>query len=241
MDAFYFIWDFFFGTLIRTYNYFVTWFENATEHGFRISQSAIITQSLISLLFCGSAFTAMTFAELKNRNRWVHFAIGLLVPVIYPAVLYFAIPKIGAKEEDEEDEEEEEHEKATLPDSEFRSYSKGKGGSAEVLSDDAIMDQNYFNKISKDEEGNLLGPFVLELSADGQILEVEHIVEALPNAVSVQLGHGAGGKKIRLPYDKIKDCKTKAHWLEESQHQAFEEEEDEIYEEDDYYDDEGEE
>ena len=218
MDAFRFIWDFLFGTIIRSYNFFDSWFQNASEHGFKMSTGSMIISSFISLIFCGSALTAMTFAELKNRNRWLHCAIGFFVPIVYPAILYFVIPKIGESHSEEEEEEEEEvHEKSEeVPESDLKAYADGKGDGTGIMPAHGILNQDYFSKRGKDERGNFIGPFILELE-DGQILEIEYIVEAFPQAVAVQLGQGDEGRTIRLPYSKIKDCKTKRRWLEEAE------------------------
>ncbi len=216
MEVFNLIWDFLFGTFIRIINYMESWFANATEAGFNPSAGTMITISIFILIFCGSGMTAMTFAEIKNRNRWLHGILGLMVPIVYPVILYFAIPKAGVEKKSEEEEKPETAEPDVIPDSDLKAYTGGQGDGTGIHPSSGQYDQNYFSKISKDEKGNFQGPFILELD-DNQILEIECIVEALTPAVAVQIGQGDEGRTIRLPYNRIKGCKTKRRWLAEAE------------------------
>lgn len=221
MEVFGFIWDFLFGTIIRSYHYITSWYANATEYGFVISTGAVIQAFLWGIVFCGSAFTAMTFAELKNRNRYMHFGLGFICPVVYPALLYFLLPTIGVakkKKEDEQEGSEDEPLKNALPKSDIRAFNKMDDG-MENLPLPEELDKHYFSAIAKDEHGNMRGPFILELN-DGQILEIQAIVEALDPAVAVQIGTDEDARKIRLPYPKIKGCKTKEQWLADAEAEA---------------------
>jgi len=159
----------------------------------------------------------MTFAEMKNRNRWGHFALGIIFPIVYPVVMYFVFSKVGAsKKEEEEEEKTESADPDQIPDSDLKSYADGQGDETGAFPASGLLNQDYFSKISKDETGNFRGPFILELD-DGQILEIECIVEALVPAVAVQIGKEAESRTIRLPYMKIQSCKTKRRWLEEAE------------------------
>lgn len=217
MEVFSLVWDFLFGTFIRMNNYLESWYENAAEAGFTVSKGSMATTLIWVLLLCGSAMTAMTFAELKNRNRWLHAALGFFLPVIYPVILFFGISKLGV--DGKKEEEEQALIEDDVPDSDLKAYADGHGDQTGTLPASGKMDQNFFAGISTDENGNPCGPFVIELD-DGQMLEIECITEALPQAVAIQIGEGDTGKTIRLPYDRIKDCKSRERWLDESEAQA---------------------
>jgi len=232
MEVFTIIWDVLFGTFIRINNYLETWSHNATEFGFVISKGSLIMTTFWMVVLCASAMVAMTIAEVKFRNRFLHGALGFVCPVIYPFVLYFVIPSCAKKPE--VSYEEEKRQQAALedviPDSDLKAFSKNSEESVIPIGDE--MDQAYFTRIAKDETGKLRGPFILELD-DDQILEIECIIEALSPAVAVQIGHDDHARTIRLPYNKIKTCMTKADWLTEADMPEDEEHEDEqIYEED---------
>ena len=217
MDFFGLIWDFLFGFFIRTHHYLVTWYQNASDAGFVISKASLIGTVFWVTVACASAMVAMTFAEMKFRNRFLHGALGLICPVIYPVVFYFTVSSDSKKKAAEEEEKKREAAiKDALPESELKAFSKTLPDDEEVVPHAEVLDQAYFTRISKDELGNLRGPFILELD-DDQILEIAHVLEALPPAVAVQIGEGEKSRKIRLPYAKITSCMTKAQWLAEAE------------------------
>ena len=217
MDFFSLIRDFLFGFFIRTHHYLVTWYQNASDAGFVMSKGSLMVTVFCVIIVCASAMTAMTFAEMKFRNRMLHGVLGLICPVIYPVVLYFAIPSASKKKAAEDAEEKKVAAlKDALPSSDLKAFAKASLDDAEVIPEAEVLDQAYFTRISKDELGNLRGPFILELD-DDQILEVACIVEALPPAVAVQIGEGEKSRKVRLPYAKITSCMTKAQWLAETE------------------------
>ena len=217
MDFFSLIWDFLFGFFIRTHHYLVTWYQNASDAGFVISKGSLIGTAFWVTVACASAMTAMTFAEMKFRNRILHGGLGLICPVIYPVVLYFTIPSAGKKKAAKEAEKKKAAAlKDALPGSELKAFAKTSPDDADVIPKAEVLDQAYFTRIAKDELGNLRGPFILELD-DDQILEVVCIVDALPPAVAVQIGEGEKARKVRLPYAKITSCMTKAQWLAEAE------------------------
>jgi len=233
MEVFSLIWDFLFGTFIRINHYLETWYQNAAESGFVISKGSLITTTFWVILLCGSAMTAMTIAEIKFRNRLLHGALGFICPVIYPVLLYFVIPSGVAKKADK-DKDEKSRKIAfedAVPDSDLKAFSKTPEDDANAIPTGDVLDQAYFTRIAKDETGNLRGPFILELD-DDQILEIECIVDALAPAVAVQIGQNDNARTIRLPYNKIKSCMTKANWLAEADVPEDDEHEDElVYEE----------
>jgi len=224
MEVFSLIWDFLFGTFIRIYHYLTTWYAHASEAGFEISKGSLIWYGFWAVLMCSSSMVAMTIAEVKFRSRLAHGILGFICPVISPVVLHFVMPTLAKQEEKQEDEEQHEAAKTAVPESGLKTYRKADG--TEVIPDVDVMDQEYFSRISKDEAGNLRGPFILELD-DGQILEIEHVLEALAPAVAVQMGSGDEARKIRLPYTKIMGCRTKEQWLVD-----MESDEDDGYDED---------
>ena len=212
-----YIWDFLFGFFIQSYHYFATWFQNAEECGFVISKSYLIEITVVMIVLCGSVMAAMTVAELKIRNRLVHGLLGLILPVIYPILIFFIIPPLNKKRtDDDEDLDHKKMAKKESPKPELKTVDKETASDSETVPDSDLLDQNYFTRISKDEMGNLCGPFMIELD-DDQVLEIECIIEPLQPAVAVQIGQGEKARKIRLPYAKIRKCVTKEQWLASSE------------------------
>ena len=211
-----YIIDFLFGSIITFVKYLQTWYANAVTYGVKIDSVSIIGFIFLILIICGSGMAAATLAELKFRNRPVNFVLGIILPVIYPALIYFAMStneknKIINKKVKKEVAPEKE-----IPASGIKKYKKNKEDDLEdIIQNNEEMNQLFFANIAKDESGAPRGPFFLELD-DGQILEISKIVEPLQNVVSVQIGDDDKAKKIRLPYERIKSCVTKDMWNDES-------------------------
>ena len=223
MEVFNLIWDFLFGTFIRIHHYLTTWYTNATDCGFVISKTSLITWSFLVIVLCGSAMAAATFAEIKFRNRLLHGILGFCLPVAYPVLLFLVIPKGVDTGKKEQKEESRKISTDALPKTNLKTFEKEEKPE-DLIAGAEVMDQAFFTRISKDEHGNLLGPFIIELD-DGQILEIEYIIEAFQPAVAVQIGKDEDARRIRLPYSKIKGCQTKEQWLAEAQDEIYEEEE----------------
>lgn len=220
MDVLKLIFNFLFGTFISLGNYFATWWTNALDAGFEMP---IFTMALIFLsiaVVLGSGFATMSFAEMKFRNRGLHFVGGVILPFAYPLLFFYLVPKVGGDKSDEEeeafesdvDEEEGEaasaEEAATVPESEFTKIDQPddpvSGGFPEPATP-LEMNQEFFARIARLEDGTQAGPFKLEL-ADGTELEIISIVDAMPEVLSVEIAVEGEVRKIRLPYNRISDC-----------------------------------
>jgi len=222
MDAVKLILDFLFGGFIRVAHYVSTWRVHAADAGFQAGTGTMIWISLLMAILCGSACAAMTIAEIRQRNRAVHFLLGLLLPVGYPIAIYQTMPMPVDKKKEEEEEEEERQrqhgmaEPGAIPESELKTYRKMKEVEENLGSFKGPFDQRFFEYMSRDEAGRPQGPFILEIDEEGRILEVATIVSALPSVVAVETGEGDNAKTLRVPYDKIKSFNTKEAWLEEA-------------------------
>ena len=228
--------NFFFGSFEWIYRFVAEWFAQAAEAGFRPNTGTMVLIALGLVVVVGSGMAAMTVAEIKNRNRPLHCILGCLLPVAYPALLYFVLPefRLVSREEKELEKMVESMGEAEtpLPESELRTVAKAdKKGVApafdEKLKVGVRMDQQYFSRIMADEVGNPLGPYILEM-VDGKIVEISRISGALPNVVAVEIDQDGAGepKTIRIPYDRIKKCTLKEEWLMEAEADVdFEEEE----------------
>ncbi|HRR05649.1 MAG TPA: hypothetical protein P5105_00050, partial [Victivallales bacterium] len=104
----YLVWikDLLFGTFTSLAEHFIAQFKEALGAGLSPDWYSIIKICFFLTIWLGSGFFAATVAEIKNRNRLIHFMGGLFVPWIYPFVILFKLEKLIPKlEEDEEDEE----------------------------------------------------------------------------------------------------------------------------------------
>ena len=221
MGIFQFLWNFFFGSFEWIFSFINEWSSQAEAAGFSPTTGGIIGISILMIIPVGSGLTAMTIAEIKQRERFLHLFLGMLLPIAYPILLYFVLPefKILSQEEKKIDEIiEHMHAEESVPDSELRSVAKAdKKGIALEVEQGIVLDQRYFSRISTDESGNPTGPFMLELD-DGRILEIESISGALSYALAVEINQegGAPSKTIRLPYEKINACHLKDEWLNDA-------------------------
>ena len=222
MGIFQFLWNFFFGSFEWVIDFIQEWYSQAADAGFSPTNGAMIGITIFIVIVVGSGLTAMTVAELKNRQRSLHFVLGILLPVAYPVLLYFVLPefKIVSKEEKELEKmvDSMPDPEDTVPDSELKSVAKADAkGTVADIEPGIVMNQQYFSRISTDETGNPTGPFMLETS-DGRILEIERIAGALQNVLAVEIGQEHGDNKtIRLPYQNIRSCILKDEWLQEAE------------------------
>jgi hypothetical protein len=223
MDVFQFIINLFFGSFLWIIHFIEKWHKMAADVGFVPSKVLIFFFIIFSILIVGSSMFAMTVAEIKNRNRLVNGVIGAFLPVVYPILMYFVMPKYKmSKENDKEKVKSQRIEplppQEVIPKSNIRSIQKAdkKGIDPSAMAIEETMEYNeeYFAHIMKDESGNFAGPFIFELQ-DGKILEVQRIAATMPNATSIVLGTSNEDERtIRLPYDKIQACHLKSDWIQ---------------------------
>ena len=222
---FQFIINLLFGSFIWVVRFIEKWYEQTAQVGFHQSNFLIFLFIIFAILIVGSSMFAMTVAEIKNRNRLVNGLIGAFLPVVYPILMYFVMPKY--KMSNKADEEKKKIKAKTLeplppqeviPKSNMKSIQKAdkKGIDPSAIEMEEVQEYNetYFSHIMKDESGNYMGPFIFELQ-DGKILEVQRIAGVMPNATSIVLGTSEeDARTIRLPYDKIQACHLKSDWIE---------------------------
>ena len=225
MNVFQLIINLFFGSFIWVIKFIEKWYEMAAKSNFQQNNFLIFFFIIFAILIVGSSMFAMTVAEIKNRNRLINGVIGAFLPVIYPILMYFVMPKY--KMSNKADKEETKVKNKTLeplppqeviPKSNMKSIRKAdrKGIDPSAVEIEEIEEYNetYFSHIMKDESGNYMGPFIFELQ-DGKILEVQRIAGVMPNATSIVLGTSEeDARTIRLPYDKIQACHLKSDWIE---------------------------
>lgn len=70
------------------------------------SVGTVIAIPLILAVFLSSAFLSSTISEMKLRNRLFHFIGGLILPVVYPVILYFVPDAAGEYIESRQEVEE---------------------------------------------------------------------------------------------------------------------------------------
>ena len=217
-----FLWHVCVGLFEWIVGFIKEWFTQASIAGFSPTISALFLIAVICLIIIASAMTAMTIAEVKNRNRPVHFLLGGLVPLIYPILLYFVLPEFKLKTKEERDVEALVESMGVsdieLPDSELKKVTDAdEKGETPVFSAGTKIEitQQYLTKIMTDETGNPTGPYMLEMM-DGRILEISKITNVLDNVIAVEMGEpGVDAKTIRLPYANIKTFTLKETWLQE--------------------------
>lgn len=178
------------------------------ESGLDPDWTALTAKALILVIVLGSAFTSASIAELRNRNRLLHFVVGLIIPWIYPVVIFFFLPKYYPSKKKAEVEHEI-AEKNEIPDSHLKSYKKRRKDEISTEPDTVGISPRHFAMLSKDEAGNSRGPFILELK-DGRTLEVSKIINTLPEVVIVEIEELKGKPKtVRFPYSQIQSCQDK--------------------------------
>jgi len=88
------IWAVFVGTFTSLWSFLHDMIVQASSSGLSPSVGACVAISILLAVYFGSGFMAMTIAEMRESNRWLHFAMGLLVPYLYPLALIVLLPKV---------------------------------------------------------------------------------------------------------------------------------------------------
>ncbi len=159
---------------------------------------------VIALVWLWSGCVAASIGESRLRSPFLHFLFGLVLPVLYPVIIFFRMDFNVPKEEAAADEEDVEHVEGPPPvvgeDAPAMISEEALGQPAEVFNEE------FFKQRAVDLAGNVLGPYLV--TVDGQELRAERIVDAMPNVVILEIT-SAGGKSqtLRVPYDRIEAFK----------------------------------
>ena len=215
MNFLYFLRDFIFGGLTSFCTFLSHLWDDAIRAGLNPDWYSLMAFSIVIVILLGSPFVAATMAELRGKNRFVHFVPGLVLPWAYPLYMFLKLIKEPVKTlPDKQDETVADGVMAAVgevPESHLK-YEYGDGEkTGPSLETAPVMDRKYFARIASDEAGNPLGPYMLEM-LDGRIVEVSRIADALPNVVVLEIIEGGKSNTIRLPYAKIKICREAKYW-----------------------------
>jgi hypothetical protein len=182
--------------------------EKTQEAG--IDADPLILAALVILLtvWFGSAAWAGSIAGSRHHSTKLHFVLGLVVPYLYPLIILFAMDVKGAGERERTRKEQQEAQIAAeeekrrvaemleTPQDEF---------DAEPVEEKPDWDMEYFDRISRDENGNPTGPWRI-VYGDTEVIALR-IVDALPQNVLVEVeGDDERGHRLRIPYSRIVSC-----------------------------------
>jgi hypothetical protein len=152
----------------------------------------VILGCIASAVVVGSGALSSSIAEGRLRGRQLHFLLGMLMPVIYPVLALFVLPRKTYEKEE-----------AT----EMRMM----GNAAETASDDeydtqSALNYDFFHASMFDTTGNPRGPFIMVV--DNVELRVERIAEVMPKIVVLETVNSDGNlQTMRLPFGRISSCR----------------------------------
>jgi len=172
--------------------------------GFTAILLIVVTVALMSGCWASS------IAETRLHSPKFHFFIGLLLPLVYPLVILFAMPAdlpgtALASEEPKPWEDEPAPQKAAAGASPAEGGAPGTPESAE--DDEDEFNPGYFRRIARDADGNFVGSW--KITTDAQTFIADRILESLPNVVVIEtssLGRQNKPQRLRIPYSKIVSC-----------------------------------
>ncbi len=208
MDFLLIIKDIFLGIFTTVFGIVRNCYSSTMDSGLEPDWTYAVFRAIILAIILGSPFASASIAEARGKNRLVHFVLGLFAPWIYPAVIFFTLPRASAIEEAGNPTVEEAPErldgKNAVPESHLKKIRDTDEISA--VQQDEEMSQAYFARISTDGTGAPLGPYNLVLS-DGRTIEISQIINPMQDIVVVEITEGENKKRtVRFPYSKIKSC-----------------------------------
>ena len=160
-------------------------------------------------LSLGSGSIAASIAEIRQRSIWLHFFLGLLIPIVYPVFIHLKMSTYSGKSAGRKREEKREQGEGPPP-VEIAPTAMEEAPPAiidsEMLSKPTVIyDQSYFKQIAVDISGNYRGPFQLTIGEEK--LKVERIIDSLPTVVMIEFISGDGKlQNMRIPYKSIGAC-----------------------------------
>ncbi len=130
-----------------------------------------------------SSALSASIAEKRSHVRIVHAVLGACIPLIYP--IFIAVTLKSAKRTGTTYVDKPKEEAVELPKDDFNSA--------------------YFKSIYMDSEGNLRGPFIIELQEE--LVRANCIPEVQKDFIVVEIDTNTGkAQRIRVPYSKITSC-----------------------------------
>ena len=183
-------------TYIRNFFYIVD--EDGKVGDARFDAELLCLDCGIVIALLASACWATSIASARRHNAFVSFLLGLLIPWIYPLVILFTMNIPGKWDLAKQKREKEQAEvNALVEEAEKNDLQPDENGVIPYEPTPA-----YFNKIARKPNGEPAGPW--KVSFNGNLITVTSIIEAFPEAVSVEFRQSKGDiMKMRIPYSRI--------------------------------------
>ena len=157
----------------------LVWFGCTDQVSASVSFIVIIIGAVIIVAVFASAFLSSQYAEKDKKNRLVHFICGMILPWLYPLLIYQIFrPK-----------------KKIIPEN----LSEEK---VELTTEQKMVKE--FTELANDEHGNPRGPFLFILTNNRKV-KVNRILEVRDNLIIISMTLVSGEeKKFRIPFEQIK-------------------------------------
>lgn len=198
-----------FQSLLRVLTAWTTFFIDRTvEAGIKPDIEVVLLIMVVLTVWLGMACWASSIACARRHSPKFQFAVGLVIPLVYPLILLFAMDVKGARARQKQLEAEEAE---RLEEERLRELAAGTGGDgAEGAKDqeeeDTIFDMAFFKRIAHDEDGQATGPWLIRY-ANNEVI-APSIADTLDQAVVIEI-HQEGTdqlQRIRIPYATITSC-----------------------------------
>ncbi len=194
-----------FGAFWGIVEYFV---GKTTEAGVQPDPVIVVAIVVVLTIWICSASLAGTVAGMRERSIILHGFIGMLLPLVYPALLLFTLDIKGARDRAkariaEEKRQALEEEERLLA----RGLINGGGEEDDIEEERSQFNSEYFTQIARNAEGELTGPWAITFG--GNEIIAERIVDQLDEVVVVEIRVSEEEvSRIRIPYAKITSCEA---------------------------------
>jgi len=197
-----------FQSFLRVLTAWTSFFIDRTvEAGIKPDIGVVLLIMAVLTVWLGMACWASSIASGRRHSPKFHFAIGLVIPLVYPLITIFAMDVKGARTRQKQLEAEEAD---RLDEERLRELAAGTGGDAAAegrdQEEDTVFDMAFFKRIAHDEDGQSTGPWLIRY-ANNEVI-APNIVDTLDHAVVIEI-HQEGTdqlQRIRIPYATIISC-----------------------------------
>ena len=183
------------------------WFISVIELPWNIRADYILGALIAAILLLTSAAWAGNIAENKGRAPHLHFFLGILLPFIYPLIIWFTLRALeGSPTMIKQQQKQKKEEAVALRTAQIEAAEKAAAEQIEREdADPTLWSKERMERIAYKADGSAAGPFICTL-ADGRQIRVQAVRDIQAEVAVFELAGdapGTTGPVMRFPYSRI--------------------------------------
>lgn len=183
------------------------WFVSVVELPLKISLPLILGTLIAGVILLASGAWAAHIAENKGRRPHLHFFLALILPFIYPVLIWFLLkPLEGSPLYVVQSKKTKRELVAAQREAQIAAAEKAVADQLErEEADPTLWSRSRMERVVYNADGSAAGPFICTLS-DGQMIKVRQVRDLQDEIVVLELAGDTpdtAGPVLRFPYTRI--------------------------------------